>query len=129
MMVWHRLIAWLALAALPGCGGDATVAICWGSTTFCSAVFSSTVADAGPDQSVASGALVTLDGSDSTGNIDSYAWAQEGGTAVSLVNANRAVATFNAPFTASAVTLSFKLTVVDTAQHADTDSINVTVRP
>ena len=128
-MTFRGLVAWLSLMALSGCGGDASVAICWGSATFCSAAFSSPAADAGPDQTVVSGALVTLDGSDSAGNIESYSWAQEGGPPVSLVNANKAVATFNAPFTASAVTLSFKLTVVDQSRQADTDSASVIVRP
>jgi hypothetical protein len=116
------------LAALLGCGGDASVAICFGDATFCSLAFNP-VADAGPDQTVATGSLVTLDGSRSDGDIDSFSWAQTGGPSVALVNANRAVATFIAPFTAGTVTVSFRLTVVDEARRADTDSTNVIVRP
>ncbi len=52
-----------------------------------------------------------------------------GGTAVALVNANQAVATFIAPFVASVVTLSFRLTVVNESNLADTDSMSVTVQP
>jgi hypothetical protein len=122
------LLAWVALAALLGCGGDTSVAICFGDVTFCSVGFPP-VADAGSDQSVASGSLVTLDGSGSAGNIDSHSWAQSAGPAVALVNANQAVATFNAPFVASAATLTFQLTVVDKVKQADTDSVNVIVLP
>ena len=122
------LLAWFSLAALLGCGGDTSVAICVGDALFCSRAFNP-VAQAGPDQTVASGSLVTLDGSDSVGNIDSYSWAQTGGPTVALVNANKAVATFIAPFVASAVTLSFRLTVVDNAKQAGTDSTSVNVQP
>jgi hypothetical protein len=72
---------------------------------------------------------VTLDGSASEGNIDSFSWAQTGGTSVALVNANSAVATFIAPFVAVAVTLSFELTVVDDTKQAGTDSTSVSVQP
>ena len=124
----YGMLAWLSLTALLGCGGDASIAICFGDATFCSVAFNP-VADAGPDQAVASGSLVTLDGSDSVGNIDSYSWAQTGGPTVALVNANKAVATFIAPFVAGAVTVSFRLTVVDETKRADTDSTSVIVQP
>jgi hypothetical protein len=123
-----RLLAWLSLTALLGCGGDVSVAICWGNTIFCSQAFDP-VAQAGPDQTVASGSLVTLDGSGSEGNIGSFSWAQTGGPAVALSNANSAVAMFIAPLVASAVTLSFQLTVVSETQLADTDSMSVIVQP
>lgn len=122
------LIAWFSLAALFGCGGDTSVAICIGNTSFCSQAFSP-VAQAGPDQTVASGSLVTLDGSDSSGNVNSYSWVQTGGPMVSLSSANSAVARFMAPFVASAVTLSFQLTVVDNAKRADIDLTSVIVQP
>jgi len=122
------LLASISLTALLGCGGDVSVAVCFGDAAFCSVAFNP-VADAGPDQTVASGSLVTLDGLDSEGSIDSYSWAQTGGPAVALVNANQAVATFIAPFVASAVTLSFRLTVVSESNRADTDSTGVIVQP
>jgi hypothetical protein len=122
------LLAWFSLTALLGCGGDTSVALCFGDTRFCSQAFNP-VAKAGPDQTVASGSLVTLGGSDSEGNVDSYSWAQTGGPTVALSNANSAVATFIAPNVTSAVTLSFRLTVVNETNQADTDSTSVIVQP
>jgi hypothetical protein len=122
------LLASLSLMALFGCGGDTSVVFCFGDAAFCSVAFNP-VANAGPDQTVASGSLVTLDGADSEGSIKSYSWAQAGGPAVALVNANQAAATFIAPFVAGAVTLSFRLTVVGESNRADTDSTSVIVQP
>ena len=122
------LLAWFSLTALFGCGGDTSVALCFGDARFCSQAFNP-VAKAGPDQTVASGSLVTLDGSDSEGNVDSYSWAQTGGPSVALSNASGAVATFIAPNVTSAVTLSFRLTVVNETKQANTDSTSVIVQP
>ena len=122
------LLAWFSLTALLGCGGDVSVALCFGDALFCSQAFNP-VAKAGPDQTVASGSQVMLDGSDSEGNVDSYSWAQTGGPTVALSSANSAVATFIAPNVTSAVTLFFQLTVVNETNQADTDSTNVIVQP
>jgi chitodextrinase len=122
------LLAWFSLTALLGCGGDTSVALCFGDARFCSQAFNP-VAIAGSDQTVASGSLVTLDGSDSEGNVDSYSWAQTGGPAVALSNASGVVATFIAPNVTSAVTLFFQLTVVNETNQADTDSTSVIVQP
>jgi len=122
------LLSWFSLTALFGCGGDTSVALCFGDARFCSQAFNP-VAKVGPDQTVASGSLVTLDGSDSEGSVDSYSWAQAGGPTVALSNASGAVATFIAPNVTSAVTLSFRLTVVNKTKQADTDSTSVIVQP
>jgi hypothetical protein len=45
------LLAWFSLTALLGCGGDVSVALCFGDALFCSQVFNP-VAKAGPDQRV-----------------------------------------------------------------------------
>jgi len=66
-------------------------------------------ADAGPDQTVLVNANVVLDGTGSTGPIESYQWTQIAGPAVALTNANAAVASFTAP--GAAATLVFSLTV------------------
>jgi len=71
-------------------------------------------AEAGPTQTVNPEATVTLDGrssSDPDGSIASYAWAQTGGTAVTLSGANTATPNFTAP--ALATVLNFRLTVTD----------------
>lgn len=128
LRVKRWLLAWLSLTVLLGCGGDTSVAICFGDAQFCAQTFQP-VANAGADQTVSSGSVVTLDGSASDGEIDSYSWAQTGGPAVSLSGANSAIATFIAPFVSSAVTLTFQLTVVGETKQADTDSTNVFVQP
>lgn len=80
-------------------------------------------ADAGADQTVQQGQTVTLDGSLSI-NANTFSWAQTGGPAVTLANANTPVATFTAPATTGALT--FKLTVGnDTGTSTDDVTINV----
>ncbi len=66
-------------------------------------------ASAGEDQIVLIGTQVTLDGSNSTGPIDSFFWEQVSGTPVTLENANTPTPTFIAPNTATI--LEFLLTV------------------
>jgi chitodextrinase len=128
MRAKHGLLAYFSLTVLLGCGGDSSVAICFGDPAFCAQSFQP-VANAGADQTVVSGSVVTLDGSASEGDIDSFSWAQTGGPTVAMANANNAVATFIAPFVASAVTLSFELTVVNETKQADTDATSVIVQP
>jgi hypothetical protein len=76
---------------------------------------------AGRDVIVAGGALVTLDGSASTGPDLTFAWEQIGGPAVVLDGAGQARATFTAP---AAGTLEFRLTV-----GGSTDTVTVQVDP
>ncbi len=90
------------------------------------------VANAGAAQVVEGPASVSLDGSastDSDGTIVSYAWAQTAGTAVTLVNANAAVATFDVAEVAQAETLTFALTVTDNNGASSTANVSVTVNP
>ncbi len=85
------------------------------------------VADAGPDQSVNTGASVTLDGSSSSDpdhDALSYKWTQTGGPTVSLSSSTAAQPTFTAPGSAS--TLTFKLTVSD-GKLSNTDSVTINV--
>jgi hypothetical protein len=90
------------------------------------------VADAGPDQTVAEGAMVTLDGSssyDSDDGISSYEWIQISGTPVNLFYPSSAVASFVAPTAGSeGVSLTFQLTVRDNGSQQSTDTciVNVT---
>ena len=86
-------------------------------------------ARAGGDQSVASGASVTLNGSSSS-DLDNdpltYSWAQTAGTAVSLQNNSSAVASFTAPVVSSDEVLTFVLTVND-GTVSDTDEVSINV--
>ncbi|MFA0048222.1 glycosyl hydrolase family 18 protein [Vibrio sp. 10N.261.51.F11] len=89
-------------------------------------------AAAGADQSVEGPASVSLDGSaskDSDGTIASYAWSQVSGTAVTLANANAAVASFDVVEVAQQETLTFSLTVTDNEGATSTDTVVVTVSP
>ena len=89
-------------------------------------------ANAGPDQTVAEGAAVTLDGSGSNdldrGDTVTYAWTQTGGSpTVKLAGANTPTATFTAPSQlAATATLTFTLTLSD-GLKSDSDAVTVTV--
>jgi hypothetical protein len=89
------------------------------------------VADAGPDQTVSVGALVTLNGSGSSdpdGNLPlSYQWTQSGGPGVALNAATTATPSFTPPATG---VYTFTLVVTDSTGLASTpDSVMVTVTP
>ncbi len=121
--------AGLYLTALLGCGDGTSVHVCVGDPVFCNQALDP-VAKPGADQTAVSGDVVTLDGSNSqpSGSIQSYSWAQTGGPSVALTDANKARATFVAPSVASAADLTFRLTVVNEANRADTGSTLVTVQ-
>ena len=85
-----------------------------------------TVANAGSDQTVDVGSLVTLNGSNSSGNYLSYDWTQLSGTTVTLSGPTSSVTTFSAPSTVGE--LSFELTVINSVNNeSDSDTVNVTV--
>ena len=94
------------------------------------------VANAGPDQTVTSGAIVTLDGNgseDNDGTIASYAWLRTGGTGnvgVTLTGANTVLPSFTADILApgaDSVTHIFTLTVIDDSGESTTDTVTITV--
>jgi hypothetical protein len=90
------------------------------------------VANAGPDQSVTEGALVTLTGlgsTDSDGTVASYLWSQTSGPAVSLSSTTASQPTFTAPSVSAATPLVFSLVVTDNQGLTDStpDTVQVTV--
>jgi hypothetical protein len=87
------------------------------------------VATAGPDQIVAIGSTVVLDGSGSTdqnGDPLAFLWSQSSGPSVTLTAPASVVAIFKAPPVAVDTTLTFNLEVND-GRFAATDSVAVTV--
>jgi large repetitive protein len=89
------------------------------------------VANAGPDQTVRSGATVRLSGagsSDPDNGIASYLWQQTSGTSVRLSGTNSVNASFVAPRVSSgSVTLNFRLTVKDKAGLSSSDTVRIIV--
>jgi uncharacterized repeat protein (TIGR01451 family) len=86
------------------------------------------VAEAGVSQLVATGAVVTLDGSsswDPDGDALVYQWDQDSGPALSLNQDNVALVTFTAPVTPGEAV--FRLTVTDPGSLSDTDTTVVTI--
>ncbi|MBI5017185.1 MAG: hypothetical protein HZB55_17095 [Deltaproteobacteria bacterium] len=88
-------------------------------------------ADAGPDQTVNEGSIVTLDASNSTdsdGTIATYAWVQKAGPAVTLTDAGAETATFTASeVDTQTASLTFELTVTDDGGLMDTDTVVVNI--
>jgi len=86
------------------------------------------VASAGPDQTVASGALVHLSGLNSTGNITTFAWT-DNSPLVNLVGANTATPSFTAPIVGTNLHLDVTLTLLirDGIGNASVDTIIVHV--
>ena len=101
-------------------------------TVTLSNVNESPTADAGPDQTgVAEGATVTLSGSGTdpdAGDALTWAWSKTAGPAVTLADADKAVATFTAPtgLTADAA-FTFTLKVSDVAGLYHDDTVTVVV--
>ncbi len=93
------------------------------------------VANAGPDQSVASAASVTLDGRgsfDPDGEAITFAWTQSSGSAVTLTGADTAQPSFSAPAVPAgspAATLVFSLVVTDAHASSPAASVIITVNP
>ena len=88
-------------------------------------------ANAGPDQTVDAGAVVSLNGtgSDPDNGISSWQWRQAAGTSVILSGAFTQQARFTAPNIATgSATLVFELRATDAGGLSATDSIAVTVQ-
>jgi hypothetical protein len=94
-----------------------------------STIISQPIANAGPNQAVSQGSLVTLVGTGSSSNggtIVSYLWVQTSGIQVSLYGASTATPTFTAP--TAATSLTFSLTVTDsTGAVSSPATVTITV--
>lgn len=92
-------------------------------------------ANAGPDQAVAAGAQVTLNGgasTDSDGTVTTYTWTQTGGPGVTIPTGSHVQLVFTAPSPATASALTFSLVVRDdrgTNSSADSVTVNVGAVP
>jgi hypothetical protein len=88
-------------------------------------------ADAGPDQTVTSGAVVTLTGAGTDPDNDpiTFSWTQTLGPIVALSGANSSVATFVAPIVNVNTVFRFRLTVTDAGGLTAADPILITVSP
>ncbi len=86
--------------------------------------------DGGADQTVASGATVTLSGSatDSDGGTLNYRWQQMRGPMISIRNAGAATATFTAPNISTASELELELSVRDSTGLIGYDRVVVRVQ-
>lgn len=85
-------------------------------------------ANAGPDQSKPEGALVTLDGTGSTGGSLTYSWTRVAGPLVTLSGATSAHPTFSAPnVPPGGATVTFELVVCEgtSSNCSDPDSVDV----
>ncbi len=85
-------------------------------------------ANAGADQTVDVSASVSLDGSassDADGTVVSYSWTQTVGTAVTLINEQTAMPSFDAP--GNTATLTFELIATDDLGFEGKDEVQITV--
>ncbi|MGA8843445.1 MAG: hypothetical protein WB511_07650 [Nitrososphaeraceae archaeon] len=91
------------------------------------------IAIVGPDQTVNSGDVVTLDGNGSRnpdGKVVSYSWIQFSGPAIVLIGANALTSSFTAPTVTCNTELKFSLTVTDNKGSISNPSIvTVNVKP
>jgi serine protease len=87
--------------------------------------------NAGVDQTVSPGELVTLSGNgvDLDGDSMSYQWSQIDGPSVALNNANSPVASFTAPIVTSESIITVELMVTDANGGVGTDQVVITVQP
>jgi hypothetical protein len=89
------------------------------------------VANAGPPQIVEEGQTVTLDGSQSTDPNDAvvtYEWTQISGSPVALSDENAVKPTFVAGPITEDTTVVFQLTVYDSGDLSDTDTVEITLK-
>lgn len=90
------------------------------------------IANAGPDQSVRMGAIVTLDGTESydlEGESLAYSWTQTSGPEVTLKDPTSVRPTFTSPDVRDNTTLTFSLEVNNGRQVSNVDMVSIIVMP
>jgi hypothetical protein len=91
------------------------------------------IANAGPDQSVRMGAIVTLDGTgsfDREGESLAYSWTQTSGPEVTLNDPTSVRPTFTSPdVVRDNTTLTFSLEVNNGRRGSDADTVSIIVMP
>lgn len=90
------------------------------------------IANAGPDQSVRMGAIVTLDGTESfdrEGEPLAYSWTQTSGPEVTLNGTTSVRPTFTSPDVRDNTTLTFSLEVNNGRRGSDADTVSIIVMP
>jgi chitinase len=90
-----------------------------------------TLAGAGPDQRVDSGAKVVMagNGRSANGRVVRFAWTQVGGPRVALRNANHSTANFTAPTVNVTTVLRFRLAITDNRGETASSTASITVVP
>ncbi len=90
------------------------------------------IANAGPDQSVRMGAIVTLDGTgsfDREGEALAYSWTQTSGPEVTLNGTTSVRPTFTSPDVRDNTTLTFSLEVNNGRRGSNADTVSIIVMP
>ena len=87
------------------------------------------LADAGADQQVDAGVLVTLDGSGSSGTAERFEWTEIGGSTVTLSSNSTQKPVFTAPSVTEATVVTFQLVVTDVNGLQDSDTVDITILP
>ena len=87
------------------------------------------MSDAGTDQQVDAGVLVTLDGSGSSGTDVTFGWTEIGGSTVSLSSNSTEKPVFTAPSVTEATVVTFQLVVTDGNGLQDSDTVDITILP
>ena len=87
------------------------------------------LSDAGIDQQVDAGVLVTLDGSGSSGTDVTFGWTEIGGSTVSLSSNSTEKPVFTAPSVTEATVVTFQLVVTDGNGLQDSDTVDITILP
>lgn len=118
----HRAgIAMLACSAMSACGGGGS------SSSSATTADSAPSVDAGGNQSVVAGELVTLAATVTDDGATTISWTQTAGDPVILSSSAAATVTFTAPAASGTDTLTFEVSVDDGVNPAVTDTVSIDI--